>query len=217
MSFYGSIQQMITSIKYNRSLLRGHHTFSKLKERLNTEILKTSKTHNKEVSPEKLAEVKFNIQQNLKREKRRLHIKISITLVIVTLVIFIVGRWFFRVAFDKSVNYQKTKVNKIERLYESNVEKEVLEADMMLRRHNYKAAHLMYKQALQKIPHHFKANCGLVACSAHLCKYEENYCHRAKQEYLQAYAQVMNKTKLNQEITKYCNRFSVPMDFMISE
>lgn len=192
MSFGGSAQAANQSLRYNRSLRRGHKTFEKLKEQYENRIEYHQKVHHKDVSPEDLARIKAEVKVWAQKRRRKQN------LVLAAVIILLFGAMYF-VYYVNQPDYISRQTDHA--LFEQRHEKQIHEkfsfyaddAQFMMIQEKYHNASFQYQKAIDLVPGNTSANVGLVISLSKLCVEEERRCNEVDIVFEKSYKRVVDK------------------------
>ncbi|MBT0607385.1 tetratricopeptide repeat protein [Aequorivita echinoideorum] len=176
---FGSIQNMIITLRNNKNLLPNRKSFFESKNFKTTkrEYHKvTGRQFNiKKASPEELLAIRKKIKSNRKRESRKFAILLCISLPLIFAGLYF-GIYNFSLGFPElevtSFQIQKDEIEKYH-FY-------VNDGDAWLAKGNYHNAVFQYKKALQLFPNDFEANYRLALGYSYKCQYDFKDCRKGK-------------------------------------
>ena len=192
MSFGGSAQAANQSLRYNRSLRRGHKTFEKLKEQYENRIEYHQKAHHKDVSPEDLARIKAEVKVWAQKRRRKQN------LVLAASIILLFGAMYF-VYYANQPDYKFRQVNHVlfEKRHQNQIHKKFSfyadDAQFMMTQEKYHNANFQYQKAIDLVPGNTSANVGLIFSLSKLCIEEERRCNEVEMVFKKSYTRVEDK------------------------
>lgn len=183
MSYFGTVQQMIVSLKNNKKLLRRPKAFSKARE---YDLKRTEpKTQLKYTAlpPEELDTIKIRIRQKFRRERLRWR---AVTLSLISLILVPAAVLVYKAYFTRDFNIvpsgndvaliEQTEKN------ESRFNFYINDGYRWLGREQYQNALFQFELAVRLRPDDYQANLGLTKTLLQMCYASNQRCDGAEQK-----------------------------------
>lgn len=207
MGYFGSVAQMIESLKYNNSLLKRPKAFSRLKKVIHQQQTSYHKTLNKkEVDAKELKIIKEGIRLKLREERRRNNIILAaLAITISTLITYIVLTFVFKPRFEYTDNYLETiKEQAIEeKKAQEKFEFYLTDGYKWLKKDDYENALFQFELAVKKKPNNYEANLGLAFTLLKKCYITKKDCERADKQLSTLLTKFSDKTELKNSILDF--------------
>lgn len=211
MSFGGTVQHMINSIKNNQIILNKHVPFSQLKEHINRRTEKKLKISDSKFSAEEIEKAKAQVIKEMRRTKKRNRFISILSLLIACVLVAGLFYWIVITPHNWDINYstkeqaERSHQKKLQQLQKFNFYIE--DGNRWLEKKNLGNAIFQYNLGIKIIPTDSTANVNLSKALLLKCLTTSEDCFLAKQQLLNTY-QLLDRTTIKEEMLSFLIPFS---------